>query len=247
MKTKPKPALLLIDLQVDYFDPTGVGSMEKAFCVPGVRRLLDHARHAKWPLAHVVTRHKDETTLPRHLRDRKMPPYALAHTQGESIIRGLHRSTDRVFRKRMYSGFDSAALATFLSDNDPIILAGIATDCCVLHTAFDAATEHGKQIVIPLEAVSASQVDDFAASLHILEKSVAYIIKLDDLVSQKPSKWARYAIASKNVPKEARSFFARTSVIAAAFASTFGRMVRNDGVDAAVAALAAKISDPTTP
>ena len=80
-------AVVTIDLQYDFFgQPNGPRRLTKAFCLPGVRRLLDLARGKGWKIVHVMTEHANETTLPAHLARRGTPPYCIAGSDGFSWL-----------------------------------------------------------------------------------------------------------------------------------------------------------------
>jgi len=82
-------AVVVVDLQRDFLDPTlpsPFARWEKAYCVPGVRRLLTFARRQDWRVAHVGTRHHSQASLPFHHRTRGDPPYCLVNTPGAEFV-----------------------------------------------------------------------------------------------------------------------------------------------------------------
>jgi nicotinamidase-related amidase len=178
-------AVVLVDVQRDFLDPTlppAVGAWQKAFCVPGIQRLLDYARSEGWQIAHVGTEHESVASLPFHHRDRNGGLYCRAGTPGcDFVVRPA--AVDTVLFKTWYSAFE-LRLIDSLHDAGTIVWAGVATDCCVQQSAFDA-DRHGLRSVIPIQAVSASSCEAFSASLTALGKSAAAIVDIDDILSGK--------------------------------------------------------------
>ena len=176
-------AVVVVDVQRDFLDPTAcpaIATWQKAFCVHGVHRLLDYARTEGWRIIHVGTKHDSAATLPLHQRVLNFPLYCEAGTAGcEFVLKP--ESTDTVRFKTWYSAFD-AGLNDALGGIDILVWAGVATNCCVQQSAFDA-DRLGLQSVIPLQAVSASSIDAFSASLTALGKSAARIADLDELLA----------------------------------------------------------------
>jgi nicotinamidase-related amidase len=172
---------VLVDVQRDFLDPTtapGVGSWEKAFCVPGIKRLLDHARSQGWRVVHVGTKHQGADTLPDHHRRRGISVYCEEGTPGSDFALEPGEGEIVVF-KTWYSAFASD-LDLHLRDVSTVIWAGVATDCCIQQSAFDA-DRRGLHSIIPVQAVSASTSDAFIASLKALAKSAASVVDLRDV------------------------------------------------------------------
>lgn len=169
---------MLVDVQRDFLDPSSlpqVGSWRKAFCVPGIERLLDVAPARGWTVIHVGTEHRGPETLPAHHRRRGLDVYCVAGSPGVEFI-VPPRAGDTVLRKTWYSAF-GPELTQSLGDVSTIIWGGVATDCCIQQSAFEA-DRRGLHSVIPIQAVSASSADAFAASLGALAKSAATVVDL---------------------------------------------------------------------
>jgi nicotinamidase-related amidase len=179
------PVVLVIDLQNDFFDtgPKKVGHSEKLFCVDGVIRLLGHARTAGWNIIHVLTEHDGPETMPRHLRHLGVDPYCVASTTGAEIIgaEGLYVPGERIVKKRDFNGFYGTELRAAIDGSPTIVIAGVASDCCVTLTAFEAARD--ATVYVPFQAVSASTQESYMSSLRTLNKSAATVVDLDELLN----------------------------------------------------------------
>jgi nicotinamidase-related amidase len=186
----PKTSVISVDLQYDFFDirQDRVGRIEKALCLPGSRRLIQHARLNKSQLIHVVTGHRDSNSLPLHLAKVGQQPYCLEGTEGAQNINGLFADSDLKVQKTQYSGFFGTNLADHLLGCDTLILCGIATDCCILHTAFDAAS-YRKHVYVPYQAVFATTPEAYVFGLQAIAKSAGTVVDLEALLKEPGKPW----------------------------------------------------------
>ena len=177
-----EPALILIDLQRDFFDASKIGNLYKASCLPGVRKLLALARDMEWLILHAITSHQGESTLPNYLRMIGIEPYCLEGSAGKEIVSGLVADGDHVIEKQAFSAFVGSDLEELLKETSSLVIAGVAADCCVLHTVFDAGTRYGKDVYIPVQAVAATSYSDLLFSLRIAAKSFGSVVDLEELL-----------------------------------------------------------------
>lgn len=187
----PTVPLILVDLQHDFFDHrlAHVGRLEKAICLPHVRALVSHARSSGWPVLHVVTEHSGADSLSVHLVKSGVPPYCIRGTVGAEILDGLLGEDDVLVSKTKYSGFHGTDLIARLTGFDTVLLAGVAADCCILHTAFDA-TSHGKHVIVPYQAVSATTRNAYVSGLETIAKSAGAVVDLHAILNPaSPSPW----------------------------------------------------------
>ena len=176
--------VVLVDVQRDFLDPESseVGAWKKAFCVPGIQQLLAFARGEGWQIVHVGTKHESVATLPLHQRARNIPLYCQVGTLGcEFVVQPA--PADKVAFKTWYSALESS-LTDVLPTEGTIVWAGVATNCCIQQSAFDA-DRRGLLNVIPIQAVSASSSEGFSASLTALGKSAAAVVDIDDILASK--------------------------------------------------------------
>jgi nicotinamidase-related amidase len=176
------PALLVIDLQRDFFDErSGVGHIEKAIGIPAVRKILTFARRSGWIVFHVVTIHSGAESLPLRLRQNGTTPYCVKGTDGSEIVQGLRLGGEHVVIKQRYSAFDNTELTDLLQGISSVVLVGVAADCCILHTASDAMGQN-KNVYVPYQAIGASGSGEYAYGLASLAKSIGSIIDAKDLL-----------------------------------------------------------------
>lgn len=175
-------AVVLVDVQRDFLDrtaPPGVGSWEKAFCVSGIQRLLEHARDRQWQVVHVGTQHADRRTLPLHHQRNDIDLYCQEGTAGSEFVISPHDG-EPVFYKHWYSAFDSD-LENHVDPATTIVWAGVASDCCIQQSAFEADRLE-RHSIVPFQAVSASHKHAFVGSLVGMAKSVCDVVDLDDII-----------------------------------------------------------------
>ncbi len=184
-------SLIVVDLQRDFFDSLSTlpGSLVKAICLPGVRALLNHARDAGWTIVHAVTIHNGSQTLPDHLQRLQVNAYCVQQSEGAEVVQGLQRDNDLVIEKTSFSGFLDTRLDELIIASNKVVIAGVAADCCILHTATDAAERFHKEVYLPFQAVSASGLREYVFGLRAAGKSVAAILDLNDLVGAAHPDW----------------------------------------------------------
>jgi nicotinamidase-related amidase len=133
-----KSALILIDLQNDYFvDP------ELARCrddvLTRINELVSRARANAVPVVEVQTVHAhDKSTWALNMREDDQG-MALEGTSGAARLDGL-LEPDHLVVKTRDSAFFGTDLSTWLAERevDHLVLAGVSTESCIAATAVDA-------------------------------------------------------------------------------------------------------------
>ena len=132
------PALVLIDLQNDYF-----ADDELARCrddlLAGSNRLVRAAREAGAPVVEVQTVHaRDRSTWALNMLDDDQG-MALEGTPGAARLDGLLES-DHLVVKTRDSAFHGTGLGRWLREQgvSRLVLAGVSTESCIAATATDA-------------------------------------------------------------------------------------------------------------
>ncbi|MGT2926091.1 cysteine hydrolase family protein [Streptococcus cuniculipharyngis] len=158
-----KKALISIDYTVDFVADEGrltagqpAQAIESAICQ--FSRAAYEAGHL---LVFAIDGHDEKDSY--HPESRLFPPHNLMGSQGRQLYGELGRFYDQVktaanvlwLDKRYYSAFAGTSLNARLRERgvDTVILTGVLTDICVLHTAVDAYNL-GYQIEIPVSAVA---------------------------------------------------------------------------------------------
>ena len=98
------------------------------------------------------------------------------------MLAGLVLEGEPVIEKGRFSAFAGTDLRDRLAGVDRVVLAGLAVDCCVLATAFDAARDTDAEVLVPYQAVSATSPALYLAGLGIIAKSLGAVVDLRELL-----------------------------------------------------------------
>jgi nicotinamidase-related amidase len=131
-------ALLVIDMLKDFVSEGGSLVVEGAGdLVEPINREIKKARRGGDLVVFVCDAHDRD--------DREFtvwPSHAVEGTEGAEIVEELdRRPEDPVVKKKRYSAFYNTDLEEVLENHgvDHLVLTGVLTDICVMHTAVDAA------------------------------------------------------------------------------------------------------------
>ncbi|MBW1716726.1 MAG: cysteine hydrolase [Deltaproteobacteria bacterium] len=139
MKTKIKPALLVIDMVKDYFDPRHnlkITPYAQGIINP-IRELARVFRDRGWPVVFATDAFKKDDFI----FTGRMEPESIEGTEGAQVIDELERKpNDLWLPKPRFSAFFKTGLEKHLNERGVTLCAvtGIATPFCVLATALDA-------------------------------------------------------------------------------------------------------------
>ncbi len=200
MNNYEKPALLIIDMVKDYFDPVynfPVRNYAQKIIDP-INKLIKKFREYSWPVVFATDAFKENDFL----FTGKMKPHSIAGTKGAEVIDELDkREEDLWLPKPRFSAFFKTGLENWLRDRGVTLCAvgGIATHFCVLTTVMDAVCHDFKSVL--LEDCSASYNEEYHRQviemyrrnplyplLRVL-KSSELIRELENEIKQKNRKW----------------------------------------------------------
>ncbi len=148
-----RPAVLIIDM-LHEFVRGRLRSPQAEAILPNIVKIVEKARERKIPIIHLTDAH-----LPTDIEVRKIwGPHAMKGSPEAKIVQELEPKTENeyIIEKRWYSGFQGTGLDELLRDLqvDTLIITGIATNICVLHTVADA-TYHRYEVVVIKDATAA--------------------------------------------------------------------------------------------
>ncbi len=161
-----KPAVIVVDMLYEFVYGR-LRSPEAEGIIPAIRELISYARERGVPVIYVADQH-----LPVDHELKVWGPHAMRGSDEARIVDELKPSSgDYVLYKRSYSGFRDTGLDMLLRDLgvDTVILTGIHTHICVLHTAWDAFY-YGYNVVVVKDAVAAFSREDHDYALKFMEK-----------------------------------------------------------------------------
>jgi nicotinamidase-related amidase len=159
-------ALLVIDVQREYFDEDGPAFVEHAAdIVPNVNRLIDGFRSRRLPLIFMKHAHRPDGSDAGRMGDFSGPDEEESFVEGTpraELIAELHREPgDIEVVKRRYSSFQGTELETILRTAGvrAVVICGLMTSFCCETTARDA---HGRdyEVLFVADAVEGPDLED---------------------------------------------------------------------------------------
>jgi ureidoacrylate peracid hydrolase len=159
-------ALLVIDVQGEYFDAGGPAYVEHARDIVGnVNRLIDAFRAASLPIVFLKHAHRADGSDAGRMGDFAAPGEEDSFVEGTpraDLISELHMETqDVVVIKRRYSAFLGTDLEAVLGTAGvrAVVICGLMTSFCCETTARDA---HGRdyEVLFAADAVEGPDLED---------------------------------------------------------------------------------------
>ena len=175
-----KPAVLVIDMLKEFVHGR-LKSPSAIEIIPRIKTIVEKAREKGVPVIYLADSH-----LPFDSELSIWGPHAMRGDPEAEIVDELKPDLKRdlVFYKRSYSGFRETGLAYALRDLgvDTLILTGIHTHICVLHTAIDAFYERFKLIIVE-DAVAAFSREDHEYALKYAKSVLgAQLMKSEEVL-----------------------------------------------------------------
>jgi nicotinamidase/pyrazinamidase len=161
-------AVLVIDMLRCFMEPGHalyVGDKARGI-IPNVRRLLEKELAAGSKIFYVCDNHD-----PDDLEFKRFPPHCIAGTPEAAVIPELASYPGETIPKKRYSAFFGTPLEARLKKLRPdrLIICGVLTDICVLHTAADARNRD-YEVEIPVDCVASSDEKNHRFALDHMEK-----------------------------------------------------------------------------
>lgn len=161
-------AVLVIDMLRGFLEegfPLYCGKRARRI-IPRVRRLMEKESAAGSAIFFICDRH-----TPDDPEFQMFPPHCVAGTKEAEIIPELSGFRGTIVPKRRYSAFYGTPLDHRLKHlgAERLILCGVCTDICVLHTAADARNRD-YSVEVPTDCVAAMSVKAHRFALAHMEK-----------------------------------------------------------------------------
>jgi maleamate amidohydrolase len=179
--------LLNIDLQQGFADPTAFGGFNICTAIAQTVRLLDGARAAAIPIAHVMFQVQEGGT--------NLGPFGLkvpsllnmtADAPNAQIVPELTPiKGEYVATKQHASAFFGTSLAAWLLMKrvDTLLIAGCTTSGCIRASVVDASA-HGLRPMVVEECVGDRAEEPHRANLFDMEQKYADIVSLTDVLAR---------------------------------------------------------------
>jgi nicotinamidase-related amidase len=174
-----KIGIIVVDMINDFV--TGELAISRAKdIIPNIRRLLDLARAKGIPILYACDSHsRDDPEV------RLWGPHAIAGSRGAEVVEELEpREGDLLVKKTRYSPFFGTDLDRLIRELGitELVLVGVSTDICILHTAADAFYR-GYGIIVPSDCVGAFTREDHERALEYMKRVYgARVVGSDELI-----------------------------------------------------------------
>ncbi|MFO8009630.1 MAG: nicotinate phosphoribosyltransferase [Dehalococcoidia bacterium] len=161
-------AVLIIDMLRGFLEPGHplyCGDKARRI-IPNVQRILTQEAEKGGHAIFLTDNH-----APDDPEFQMFPPHCVAGTEEAEIIPELSGFSGEVIPKTTYRGFFQSALGEKLKEKNPdkIIVCGVCTDICVLHTVADATLE-GYTVEVPVDCVASFDERAHKFALEHIEK-----------------------------------------------------------------------------
>lgn len=178
----PHPALVIVDMLVDFFDPliwpeSALPPRRENLCqrINGVVRRF---RAGGLPVVWIKQAFEpDLSDAFPHMR-RTGKAYTVRGTRGAELLPELEADPgDEVFCKKRFSAFFGTGLAARLRELnvDTVVLCGVTTSWCIRSTATDAY-QHGLEVVLVGDCMAGFKDADHERDLRAMDGYIASIV-----------------------------------------------------------------------
>lgn len=162
------PAVLVVDMLRGFLEegyPLYCGASARRI-IPNIQGLLERELAQGAKVFFICDRH-----TPDDAEFKMFPPHAIAGTVETEVIPELARYPGEIIPKRRYSAFFGTALDRKLKALKPekIIVCGVVTNICVLHTVADARNRD-YAVEVPVDCVASIDEGKHRFALEHMEK-----------------------------------------------------------------------------
>jgi len=136
--------------------------------IPNVQKLLERELARGSRVFFICDNHD-----PDDLEFKMFPPHCIVGTPEAEVIPELARYPGQIILKKRYSGFFNTDLEAKLRKLKPdkLIICGVNTDVCVLHTAADARNRD-YPVEVPVDCVASPDEKSHQFALEHIEKAL---------------------------------------------------------------------------
>lgn len=161
-------AVLVVDMLRGFLEeghPLYIGA-EARRIIPNIQRLLERELAQGARVFFICDDHD-----PHDLEFKMFPPHCIEGTVEAEIIPELTKYPGEIIPKKRYSGFFGTALKAKLKELKPekIIVCGVCTDICVMHTVADARNRD-YEVEVPVDCVASFNEKTHHFALEHMEK-----------------------------------------------------------------------------
>jgi nicotinate phosphoribosyltransferase len=180
-------AVLVVDMLRCFLErghPLYVGDRARRI-IPSVKFLLKRELSQGSKVFFLCDRHD-----PDDQEFKMFPPHCIAGTPGAEVIPELAEYAREIIPKKRYSSFFNTPLGERLNELKPetLVVMGVLTDICVLHTVADARNRD-YEVEVPLDCVASSDERRHHFALEHMEKVLGAKLTSTRVRQVKPAKF----------------------------------------------------------
>jgi maleamate amidohydrolase len=182
-----RPALLVIDVNLGFTDPTSPLVCELDGVVAAIGRLLDEARRVQIPVVYTTVSYTEGDKTAAAAFIEKVPALLTLEAGSRWVEidpRVAPLPHEPVLNKLFASAFFGTALSSLLAAAgcDSVIVTGASTSGCVRATAVDAL-QHGYRPLVPRDAVGDRNPSAHEANLYDIHAKYGDVVSVDEVVA----------------------------------------------------------------
>ena len=161
-------AIIVADVVRGFFEegnPLYCGEMARRI-IPHIQRLLEQEIAQGSKVFYIIDRHE-----PDDPEFKMFPPHCIAGTSETELIPEIAQYPGEIIYKNRYSAFFNTTLEEKLKALQPekLIVCGVCTDICVLHTVSDARNRD-YEVEVPVDCVASFDLAKHKFALEHMEK-----------------------------------------------------------------------------
>ncbi len=160
-------AVLVVDALRGFLEegnPLYCGTHSRAI-IPAISRLLQHEAELGTPIIFMADHH-----LPDDPEFQQFPPHCVEGSKECEVIPELSGFANTIVPKRHLNAFTGTGLSALLEKlgTSTLVICGVCTDICVLHTAA-TAREMGYEVVVPADCVASFNISNHNFALNHMQ------------------------------------------------------------------------------
>lgn len=181
-----RPAVLVVDLNVGFTDPSSPLACDLDDVVASTRELLDAARENDVPVLFTTVSYDAVAEAAAAVFLRKVPALRILEPGSRWIEldeRLGRRADEPLISKAFASAFFGVPLAAMLAGRDTLIVCGASTSGCVRATVVDAI-QHGLSPIVPRECVGDRSARAHEQALSDIGGRYGDVVELSAAIAQ---------------------------------------------------------------
>lgn len=153
MKIDPtRTAFIIVDMQKCFCKPSGSLYSERSeHVIPNIKKFLERARAEDLFIVYTKDAHQQTPSTKHYDEFARWGKHCVKGTGETKIVSELEpREEEEIIEKRTYDAFYETEMDDRLSTNDieTVLVGGVLTNVCVLHTASSASLHDYRSIVL---------------------------------------------------------------------------------------------------